>query len=68
MDWNQIEISWDKYAVAAKQQWSKLSSEQIAATRGRYDVLSARVCEAYGLTRQQSDFQLSEWLSRQQSR
>ncbi|HWA39373.1 MAG TPA: hypothetical protein VG873_16060 [Burkholderiales bacterium] len=68
MDWTQVETSWDKYLVAAKQQWGKLSEEQIAATRGRYDVLSARVREAYGLTRQQSDFQLSEWLSRQQSR
>jgi uncharacterized protein YjbJ (UPF0337 family) len=68
MDWNQIETSWMKYVVAAKERWSKLSEQQILATRGRFPVLSARVQEAYGLTRPQSDFQLSEWASRQQSR
>ena len=42
--------------------------QQIVATRGRFGILSARVQEAYGLTCRQSDFQLSEWASRQQSR
>lgn len=68
MDWNQIEGSWDKYVASAKTQWAKLSEEQLKATRGRQDVLSARVREAYGLTRQQSDLQIAEWSSRQSSR
>lgn len=68
MDWHQIESNWNRYVVAAKSQWTKLSEEQLVATRGRYDILSARVQEAYGLTRQQSDFMISEWQSRQAAR
>lgn len=68
MDWNQIEASWDKYLAAAKSQWSKLSEEQLRATRGRQDVLSARVREAYDLSEQQAQFQISEWQSRQPAR
>lgn len=68
MDWNQIEKAWDKYHGTAKHRWAKLSEEQIRATRGRFDVLSARVQEVYGLTKQQSDFQISEWQSRQGAR
>ena len=68
MEWSQVEASWDKYVAAAKSQWAKLSEEQLRATRGRHAILSARVREAYGLTPQQSDFQVSEWLSRQLSR
>ena len=68
MDWQQIEQSWDKYVVAAKQQWAKLSEEQIKATRGRYPILSARVQEAYGISKEQSDFQICEWQSRQAAR
>lgn len=68
MDWLQIENDWPKYVVAAKERWSKLSTEQLAATRGRYKILSARVREVYGLTAQQSDFQLSEWQSSQAPR
>ena len=68
MDWSQIESAWDKYVSAAKERWMKMSVEQLKATRGRYDVLSTRLQEAYGLTRQQSDFQISEWQSRQAAR
>jgi hypothetical protein len=68
MDWQQIEKSWLKYVSGAKLRWTKLSEEQLTATRGRFDVLSARIMEAYGLTRQQSDFQVSEWQSRQSAR
>jgi hypothetical protein len=68
MDWNQIEKSWDKYVAAAKDRWMKLSLEQLKATRGRHDILSTRLQETYGLSAQQSDFQISEWQSRQAAR
>jgi uncharacterized protein YjbJ (UPF0337 family) len=68
LDWNQIQNSWYKYVAAAKSQWIKLSEEQLRATRGRYDVLSARVQEAYGLTSREAEVQISAWQSRQSSR
>lgn len=68
MDWHEIEKSWDRYVVAAKSQWGKLSEEQLRATRGRRAILAARVQEAYGLTGPQSEFQISEWQSRQGAR
>lgn len=68
MDWHQIETDWDKYLVAAKGQWTKISEEQLRATRGRYEVLSARVRDAYGLSKEQAEFQVSEWQSRQAAR
>lgn len=68
MDWQQIEGSWEKYLVAAKTRWSKISEEQLKATRGRYQVLCARVRDAYGLSPQQAEFQIAEWQSRQPAR
>jgi hypothetical protein len=68
VDWMQIQNSWYKYVAAAKSQWIKLSEEQLRATRGRYDVLSARVQEAYGLTSREADVQISAWQSRQSAR
>lgn len=68
MDWQQIEKSWDEYVSAAKQRWMKLSLEQLKATRGRHGVLSRRLQEAYGLSAQQTEFQISEWQSRQAAR
>ena len=68
MDWHQIEAGWDRYLVAAKARWSKISEEQLRATRGRYEVLSARVRDAYGLSKEQADLQVAEWQSRQAAR
>jgi uncharacterized protein YjbJ (UPF0337 family) len=64
MDWQQIEKSWDKYVSAAKERWMKLSLEQLKATRGRHAVLALRIQEAYGLSAEQTGFQISEWQSR----
>ena len=35
MDWITIESDWDEYKVAAKQQWDKLSEQQLHGTRGK---------------------------------
>lgn len=65
MDWIAIESGWDEYKVAAKQRWSKLSEQQLHGTRGKREYLSRRVQEAYSLSRDDAERQLSEWLAEQ---
>ena len=67
-DWRQIERDWAKYVASAKLQWGKLSEDQLRATRGRHDVLSARVSEAYAIGRKEADTQISQWHARQAAR
>ena len=43
MNWSTIESGWKDYKANAKQQWSKLSDEQIANTQGRREQLSSEV-------------------------
>jgi uncharacterized protein YjbJ (UPF0337 family) len=68
MNWTTIEQRWREYAAAAKQQWGKLSEEQIVGTRGKREYLAKRVQEAYGLSSQEADRQISDWQARQVER
>ena len=65
MNWSNIESGWNDFKASAKQQWSKLSDEQIAGTMGKREQLSSRVQEAYAVTNEEAQQQISAWQSRQ---
>jgi uncharacterized protein YjbJ (UPF0337 family) len=65
VDWISIEGDWDAYKVSAKRQWDKLSEQQLQGTRGKREYLSRRVQEAYSLSRDEAERQLSDWLAKQ---
>ena len=65
MDWITIQTRWDEYKVAAKQRWDKLSEQQLHGTRGKREYLLRRVQEAYALSREEAERQISEWLAKQ---
>lgn len=65
MNWSSIETGWNEYKAGAKQQWSKLSDEQINGTQGKRESLSSRVQEAYALSKQDAERQISDWQSKQ---
>ena len=68
MDWSVIESRWHEYKAAAKRQWEKLSEAQLTGTRGNREYLLKRVQEAYSLTRDEADRQLTDWEYRQPDR
>ena len=65
MNWITIEARWSEYTANAKERWTRLSPEAIAATRGDRDRLSLRLQEAYLLSKAAADNQISDWQSRQ---
>ena len=65
MNWSQIETGWTSYTANAKQQWSKLSDEQLTGTLGKREQLSTKVQEAYGISKEESERQISDWQARQ---
>lgn len=65
MNWIAIEARWSEYTANAQERWTRLSREQIEATRGDRDRLSQRVQEAYLLSKAAADNQISDWQSRQ---
>ena len=43
MNWNNIETGWNDFKASAKQQWGKLSDQQISDTKGKREQLTASV-------------------------
>ena len=65
MNWNNIESGWNDYKANAKQQWSKLTDEQITDTHGKRDDLSSRVQQVYAGSKEEAERQISDWQSKQ---
>lgn len=65
MNWSTIENGWNDYKASAKQQWSKLSDEQIDGTQGKHEHLSSRVQETYSLSKEDAERQIADWQGKQ---
>ncbi len=65
MKWNEIESGWKSYTANAREQWSKLTEEELVATQGKHQELSSSVQKAYGIGKEESDKQISAWQARQ---
>jgi uncharacterized protein YjbJ (UPF0337 family) len=65
MNWSSIESGWNDFKANAKQQWSKLSEQQISDTLGKREHLSTKVQEVYALSKEETDRQISAWQSKQ---
>ena len=68
MNWSNIESGWNDYKASAKQQWSKLSDQQISDTLGKREQLSSKVQEVYALSKEETERQISDWQSKQVER
>jgi len=65
MNWNQIEGNWKQFKGIAKQQWGKLTDDQLDVIAGKREQLSGKIQEAYGMTKDETEKQLSDWQGRQ---
>ena len=65
MNWSNIETGWSDYKANAKQQWSKLTDDQVNATMGKREQLSTQVQQAYSVNKEEADRQISDWQSKQ---
>ena len=68
MNWDRIEGNWTRFKGAAKQQWGKLTDDEIDGVAGKRDALSGRIQEAYGVSKDEAEDQLAEWQQKQRDR
>ncbi len=65
MNWDRIEGNWNQYKGSARQQWGKLTDDQLSVTSGKRDVLVGKIQEAYGISKDEAEKQMSAWQSSQ---
>ncbi len=68
MNWDQIEGKWDQLKEDVKTKWEKLTDEDLQMVGGKLDKLVGKVCERYGVKKEQAQHQVSEWADRFETR
>jgi uncharacterized protein YjbJ (UPF0337 family) len=61
MNWDRIEGNWKQFKGSAKQQWGKLTDDQLDVIAGKRDSLAGRIQESYGISKDEAEKQLAEW-------
>ena len=60
--WNKVSGNWKRMRGAIKEQWGKLTHNEIRAAQGRREVLNGYIQTRYGIDREAADKQIDEWL------
>lgn len=68
MDWNRIEGSWKQIKGRVKEQWGKLTDDDLDVIAGRRDQLAGKVQERYGIAKDRVEKDISDWESRLEDR
>ena len=58
MNWDRIEGNWKQFKGKAKEQWGKLTDDQLDVIGGRRDQLVGRVQESYGIGKDEAEKQV----------
>ena len=61
MNRDQIQGNWSQLKGKVKQQWGKLTDDDLTEIEGNYDILAGRIQEAYGLSKEDAEKRIKEW-------
>jgi uncharacterized protein YjbJ (UPF0337 family) len=61
MDWNRIEGDWKRMKGSAKEQWGRLTDDDLAAIAGRREELEGKLQERYGYAKDRIKREIDEW-------
>jgi len=64
MNWDRIEGNWLQFKGSIKEQWGRLTDDQLDVVAGKRDMLAGRIQETYGITKEESEKQLADWQQR----
>jgi uncharacterized protein YjbJ (UPF0337 family) len=61
MNSDEIRGKWNQMKGSVKQQWAKLTDDDLTAIDGQRDRLIGRIQERYGIAREEAERQLNQW-------
>ena len=61
MTWDRIEGNWKQLTGKAKEQWGKLTDDDIDVIAGKRVQLSGKIQERYGVAKDEADQQIKKW-------
>ena len=61
MNWDQISGNWKQLKGTVREQWGKLTDDDLDVIAGKRDQLVGRVQERYGVAKEKAEDQVKEW-------
>ncbi|MBZ9857514.1 CsbD family protein [Mesorhizobium sp. CA13] len=65
MDWNCVEGNWKQFKGKVKDQWGKLTDDDLDRIAGKRDQLEGVIQERYGIERDRVRQNVDDWYNRQ---
>ncbi len=66
MDWDRIAGNWKQFTGKAKEQWGKLTDDDLATINGKREQLEGKLQERYGYGKDQIRKEVDDWIGRAQ--
>jgi len=63
MDWDRIEGNWKNFMGKARQQWGKLTDDDLSMVQGRREELEGRLQNHYGYGKDRARQEIDNWLN-----
>lgn len=62
MNWDQVKGNWKQFSGRVREQWGKLTDDDLAVAEGNREQLEGRIQERYGITKDEAKRQVDEWM------
>lgn len=64
MNWDTVAGNWTQFKGKVKEQWGKLSDDQLDMIAGQRDQLVGKIQEAYGISKDEAEDQIKRFENR----
>lgn len=64
MNWETIKGNWRVFQGHAEEYWGKITQDEFAQIEGHHDVLVGKIQSAYGVSREQAEAQIDEFVEK----
>lgn len=61
MNWDRVEGSWKQFTGKVRENWGKLTDDDIAVVDGKQERLIGRIQERYGIAKDEAQHQVKSW-------
>jgi uncharacterized protein YjbJ (UPF0337 family) len=65
MNWDRIGGDWKQFKGSVKEQWGKLTDDDLTRVEGKRDQLVGRIQNRYGIAKDEAERQVKDWESTQ---
>jgi uncharacterized protein YjbJ (UPF0337 family) len=62
MNWDRIEGNWKQFKGKARQQWGKLTDDDLEVIQGKRTELAGRIQQRYGMQKDEAEREVDIWM------